>query len=428
MALRLVQPPASLPVATEPLRNLLADSGYAVHFRHDLWTECFASHEKERWRGRGRDEDDALADVLRQMFPSSFARQLLAQHPLVARPARPALEAPAEVIAAIPEVVAVEAASDAPAPAAEPLATEAPAAEPPLTTETPEAEALVVEPVALADVPAIPLDVPASDARDLPTPSIAAPVSAPAARVTLIAAAARTDRGLVRERNEDACLAFAERGLVAVADGIGPHPGALIASTLVIETLRKAFEGDASLSPIRRKGLPLLLAAVDEANAAILDAGKRDRTVRGKGTTLAAVLVVGRQVALAHAGDSRIYRLRRDSLEVLTTDHALRNDRVRGASKASAQSAAASATRPRGEVTRAVGARRSVEVDTSVVTSQPGDVLLLCTAGLHSVVSPQEVADALAHNADPGIAADRLVALANAKGGPDNVTAAVIRW
>jgi PPM family protein phosphatase len=401
----LVPSPAALPVTTDPLRNLLAESGYSVCFRSDLWTECFASHERERWRGRGLDEDDALADVLRQMFPSSFAQRLLAEHPVSSPPARPPLgEAPSSAppVSSPPAHPPLgEAPSSAPeAPVASPLA------HPPLREEA-------------SDVDAAPPTV--------ASPASLAPTSSPVSRSPLITAAARTDRGLVRERNEDACLAFGERGLVAVADGVGPHPGADVASTLAIETLRRAFEGEAPLSPLRRKGLPLLLAAIDEANVAIVETGRRDRAQRGKGTTLAAALVVGRQVALAHVGDSRIYRLRRGVLELLTTDHSKSNDRLRSTSKA-AKAPATSTPNIRSEVTRAVGARRTVEVDTSVVTSQPGDVLLLCTAGLHGVVAHQKLAELLVTHADPAVAVDHLVALANAQGGPDNVTAAVVRW
>ena len=116
-------------------------------------------------------------------------------------------------------------------------------------------------------------------------------------------------------------------------------------------------------------------------------------------------------------------------LELLTTDHSRSNDRLRSTSRTAAQAPITpTPTRVRSEVTRAVGARRSVEIDTSVVTSQPGDVLLLCTAGLHGVVAHQHLAEQLALHADPAVAAEHLVALANAGGGLVNVTAAVVRW
>jgi len=430
-------------VAIEPLRNLLTESGYAVHFRHDIWTECFASHEKERWRGRGVDEEDALADVLRQMFPSSFAWQLLEQQPLMVELAPsaeqhdPALPAPAPPLEAaplpfdFPDACPADASPADPAEralAAAPEATAPEATAPEAISEAPLAVTprvqLGAEPTAVVEAPSLLVE-----AGDSAAPLTLAPASMPSGRAALIAAAARTDRGIAGEPNDDAFLVFAERGLIAIADGLGAHPGANVASTLVIETLRQAFANESSLSPIRRKGLPLLLAAVEKANAAILESSKRDRTVRGKGTTLAAVLIVGRQVALAHAGDSRIYRLRRGVLELLTTDHSRSNDRLRSTSRTAAQAPITpTPTRVRSEVTRAVGARRSVEIDTSVVTSQPGDVLLLCTAGLHGVVAHQHLAEQLALHADPAVAAEHLVALANAGGGLVNVTAAVVRW
>ncbi len=411
-------------MATNPLRNLLASSGYSVHFRSDLWTECFASHEKERWRGRGLDEHEALEDVVRQMFPSALARQLLDRVTTEAPPSEPAA-----------------ARMEAPPPPAEVIPPEAP---PPEPAPLHESEAAPAPPEEAAP-PADPLPEPApnppvDDRGSAPNPPVDDGGSAPnppaservpvSVRSASIVIAARSNRGLVRERDEGACLAFPERGLIAIADGLGPHPGADLPATLAIETLRKAFANDAPLSPVRRKGLALLVAAIEAANAAIVDVGKHDRAQRGKGTTLAAALVVGRQVALAHVGDSRIYRLRRGVLELLTTDHTRTNDRLRATSKTAPPPASSLSHpgRPRTEVTRALGARRAVEPDTSVVTSQAGDVLLLCTAGLHRIVAHPELTAVLVRHADPADAVEQLVARANAAGGPDNVTAAVVRW
>ena len=120
----------------------------------------------------------------------------------------------------------------------------------------------------------------------------------------------------------------------------------------------------------------------------------------------------------AHVGDTRIYRLRRGVLGLLTGDHTVKNDRIRSGKPAGVA---------RSAVTRALGARRTVEVETSVATSQPGDVLLLCTGGLHRAVGNEVLAELLEQHPDPETAVEQLVARANEGGALDNVTAAVVR-
>jgi protein phosphatase len=239
------------------------------------------------------------------------------------------------------------------------------------------------------------------------------------ARAPRFEAAGKTDRGVERPHNEDAFAVVPEHGLFIVADGLGAHNAGEIASALAVETVRRTVEGAAALPPSRRKGLPLLVEAIQRANAEIFAAAGRDPKLRGMGTTVAAAFSSGRQVVLAHVGDSRIYRLHRGILELLTTDHSLTNQRLRSGDRSGARGSL---------ITRALGTHPSVEVDTSTVTRQAGDLLLLCTDGLHGVVMHEEISDLLCENPDPGAAVERLVERANAKGGPDNVTAVVVRW
>jgi protein phosphatase len=211
--------------------------------------------------------------------------------------------------------------------------------------------------------------------------------------------AARTDPGLVRERNEDRWLArdYAGVTLIAVADGVGGEAGGDIASTAAIEALAKAF----SPPSFRDSARTALGDAVQKANAAVLAASQDERFSRAA-TTLVAAAIRGREAAVANLGDSRAYLVRGRTIRQLTTDHS--------------GDAASS-------ITRFLGDPRGVQPDIFVETLQPADRLVLCSDGLTRHVSDDEIAAAMADRTDR--AADALVALAKARGGEDNITVIV---
>jgi serine/threonine protein phosphatase PrpC len=387
-------------VITEILRELLTQTGYCVMFRSGLWTECLVSSGSENWQGRGSDENDALEDALRQMMPSSLARHLLAQHGLSNPQSVP--DGDSAPRPAAPAVADGDFAPKSPA---------APVPDTPPLPPAPEPDAIVSEPSTSVE--------PAS-AAEMASAAVEAPVAPRAeARTPRFEAAGKTDRGVERSHNEDAFAVIPEHGLFVVADGLGAHNAGEIASALAVETVRRTIEGASALPPSRRKGLPLLIEAIQRANAEIFAVAGRDPKLRGMGTTIAAALSTGRQVVLAHVGDSRIYRLHRGILELLTTDHSLTNQRLRSGDRSGARGSL---------ITRALGTHPTVEVDTSAVTRPAGDLLLLCTDGLHGVVTHEDISDLLCGSPDPETAVERLVERANVKGGPDNVTAVVIRW
>ena len=211
--------------------------------------------------------------------------------------------------------------------------------------------------------------------------------------------AARTDRGVVRERNEDRWLArdYAGVTLIAVADGVGGEAGGDVASTAAIEALARSFAPPS----FRDSARTALAEAVQQANLAVLAASKDER-FRRAATTLVAAAIRGREAAIANLGDSRAYLIRGRSSRQLTTDHS-----------GDAQSS----------ITRFLGDPRGVQPDIFVETLQPGDRLVLCSDGLTRHVADEEIASAMADS--PARAADALIALAKARGGEDNITVIV---
>lgn len=214
--------------------------------------------------------------------------------------------------------------------------------------------------------------------------------------------AARSDTGLVRERNEDRWLTRAYAGtlLLAVADGVGGEPGGALASETAVAALGRAFAPPGFNESARSA----LGAAVQEANRAVLStAGDPPGSAGPAGaTTLVAAAVRGREAAIANLGDSRAYLVRAGAARQLTTDH--RGDRPHS-------------------ITRFLGDPRGVQPDIFVETLERGDRLVLCSDGLTLHVGAEEIAGLTV--GAPAAAADALVALAKKRGGEDNVTVVI---
>ncbi|MDB5749474.1 MAG: Serine/threonine protein phosphatase [Massilia sp.] len=226
--------------------------------------------------------------------------------------------------------------------------------------------------------------------------------------------AARTDLGLVRSRNEDAWLAQPQRGLWAVADGMGGHAFGDLASGAVVDALASLPEAGTVAGFV--EAARERLHRVNDA----LRAEARARQVPVIGTTVAALLARGSEAACLWAGDSRIYLYRQGRLQQLTRDHSqLEALRARGADMA------ATSASPN-MITRAVGAAETIAFDVATMTARDGDMFLLCSDGLSTPVDEGAIMAALAPG-DCAAAADELVALALANGGRDNITVVVVR-
>jgi protein phosphatase len=225
----------------------------------------------------------------------------------------------------------------------------------------------------------------------------------------------RTDTGRQRRGNEDS--SYARAPVFVVADGMGGAQAGEVASRLAVE----AFE-----EGLPRHGTPeeRLSVVVQRANRVIYERSHSERQFDGMGTTVTAAYLDEDNVAIAHVGDSRAYRLRGGELARLTEDHSLVEELLRGG-KLTEEEAAEHPQRS--IITRALGPEPVVEVDTFTYQLQPGDVILLCSDGLTSMISERQVAEVLVGAPSLERAAQRLIDEANAAGGRDNITVILFR-
>lgn len=234
--------------------------------------------------------------------------------------------------------------------------------------------------------------------------------------------AGRTDTGQVRVRNEDALLQRPERGLFAVADGMGGHAGGDIASRIAIDIL------DERSAAADRNTAAYLTAALEAGHEAILRAAAADSALRGMGTTMTALHLDDEtgECVIAHVGDSRAYRYRDGALEQLTRDQTWVQDQV-DTGLLSPQQA-----RHHPYSAMLTGALGIADVDLAVevveLESRAGDLLLLCTDGLLARLENDDIGQIVGTAGDDLHAlADALVEAGNAAGGPDNITVALVR-
>ena len=240
------------------------------------------------------------------------------------------------------------------------------------------------------------------------------------ARPGSLRCAGATDVGCRRERNEDDLVVEPAAGLLAVADGMGGHAAGEVASHLAVTTLRELLV-DATAPDIDAR--ERLRAALETANRRILHEIVSDPTRSGMGTTVVAALVTRGELALAHVGDSRAYLLKDGRLERLTSDHSWVQEQVDLGVLTPEQ---ARGHPYRNVVTRALGSRPDLDVALRGLAMQPGDVLLLCSDGLSSMVEDARIATILSESRDDvSVACSRLIEAARAAGGEDNITVVV---
>ena len=238
---------------------------------------------------------------------------------------------------------------------------------------------------------------------------------------------ADTDRGLVREKNEDYYGIFEPEMsdlieqlgiLVIVSDGMGGHFSGAEASRASVELISEIYFDEAEGEPVER-----LKTAFDQANDYIFDdIGKGVESMAG--TTCTAAILFPEFAHVAHAGDSRAYLFRKDEVEQLTVDHSVVGEMLR---KGVLTKEEARNHPHRNVITRAMGLRKGVQVDIiESVPFWPGDTLLLCSDGLTSMVSEEEITK-IVTTLPPDEAAQELIDRAKGEGGSDNITVILAR-
>jgi serine/threonine protein phosphatase PrpC len=230
---------------------------------------------------------------------------------------------------------------------------------------------------------------------------------------------AMTDIGRMRKNNEDRFLSAGR--LAAVADGMGGHRAGEVASAIAMEELASLEHAGPWLKPAEAS--EALRSVFLRANRRIRESAARDKELDGMGTTMVALLEDGDAVHLANVGDSRAYLLRNGELSQVTVDHTLVQELI---DEGRLRPDEAERHPQRSIITRALGVEADVEVDLFTYQLQHGDRLLLCTDGLSGVVDETRIRNVLLRVPDPQDAAERLVAMANESGGPDNITVMVL--
>jgi PPM family protein phosphatase len=230
---------------------------------------------------------------------------------------------------------------------------------------------------------------------------------------------AMTDIGRMRKNNEDRFLSAGR--LAAVADGMGGHRAGEVASAIAMEELSTLEHAGPWRTPADAG--EALRAVFLRANRRIRETAAGDKELDGMGTTMVALLEDGDSVHLANVGDSRAYLLRNGELTQVTVDHTLVQELI---DEGRLRPEEAERHPQRSIITRALGVEPEVEVDLFTYKLQRGDRLLLCTDGLSGVVGETRIRNVLLRVADPQDAAERLVAMANESGGPDNITVMVL--
>lgn len=242
----------------------------------------------------------------------------------------------------------------------------------------------------------------------------------------------QTDPGMVRSHNEDSVASDAGCGLVVLADGMGGYNAGEVASGIAVSVL--ASEVRHRLEDARPEdldeagtelGQSLLLDNVRKANLSIFHAAQSQPQYSGMGTTIVTALFYDDRVAVAHVGDSRMYRLRGEELETITRDHSLLQEQIDSGliSKEDAR-----LSKNKNLVTRAVGIDSEVEPELHVFDVQVGDLYLLCSDGLNDMVEDEDIGMTLQmmQNNLP-LAATQLIQMANDNGGRDNVSVILVK-
>jgi len=264
-------------------------------------------------------------------------------------------------------------------------------------------------------------------------------------RKVYVSVFAKTDVGRTREHNEDNYMVvdltppsptltakvreheLGEKGSIfVVADGMGGAMAGEVASQLATQTIFQTLVTE--WVPDRRSDVrsftASLIEAIHQANQAVHQRSLENPELRGMGTTLTAVGILGEQLNFAQVGDSRAYLIRGGEVEQVTRDQSLARHLV---DKGEMTEEDAENSPGRNIILQALGPTPNIDVVLSQRRAQRGDALVLCSDGLSGVVQEKEILEAVERSQDPAVVCEDLVELANSRGGPDNITVIVVR-
>lgn len=237
----------------------------------------------------------------------------------------------------------------------------------------------------------------------------------------------QTDIGKRREENEDAydILDKEKYKLFVVADGMGGYAGGKIASNLAIKCFEEYLENNLNNNNYTREGIITLLnEAIVNTNTIVYEEAQKNEKLKNMGTTIAAALIYNNKMYIAHVGDSRIYRVRKNIIRQLTKDHSYVEKLILEGTITRAE---ATNHPKKNMLTRAIGAEETVEPDIKVKGILPGDILILCTDGLTNMVQDKEIFKIVCENEhNLKNACDNLINNANLAGGYDNSTVVLV--
>ncbi|MCH9703403.1 MAG: protein phosphatase 2C domain-containing protein [Chlamydiae bacterium] len=221
--------------------------------------------------------------------------------------------------------------------------------------------------------------------------------------------AARSDQGKVRSQNEDAWAI--EEPLFVLADGMGGHNAGEVAAKLAVDSLLTHLE-EFDLVEGREQIVAKYKEVIAQVNSEVHAQGSQNPDWKGMGTTLSSLLFQERLVAVAHVGDSRVYRIRDGSLKQLTIDHTVLN-RMKGAQEA---------VYFKHVLTKAIGTQSTVKPQVQTFPVHPSDRFLICSDGLTNHVEDSEILEKMSSDSSLDELADQFVAKALERGGTDNIT------
>lgn len=249
-----------------------------------------------------------------------------------------------------------------------------------------------------------------------------------------IVAVGKTDVGQKRDHNEDSILLDPALNLFIVCDGMGGHAAGEVASQHAVRTVQRVIGENKAIidefgkrndvGEVRERTIQLLETAVNQACSEIFAMAIADSGKAGMGTTLVMMIVVNGKGLMAHVGDSRLYMVRQGQIHQLTEDHSYTAEMIKRGKMTREQ---ARQSPYANVITRAVGIQKNVQVDTLLFDIIPGDTFLLCSDGLHGYTEdPNDLAESLSDQEVEKLP-QKLIDLANGRGGKDNISAVVLR-